>query len=314
MSKPEFVGDVVASGRKGPGPRSRHGLVYDTAARATILFGGIVWVGDGKVRSDTWIFRDGHWSPDRSPGPPARHRGAMVYDERRGATILFGGSPGGWRMLADMWTYEPGRWQRCKSWFRRGPSRRCGHAMAFDGAAGEVVLFGGISPWDRSLGDTWTWSEGSWQSVRGPGPPARRYAAFAFDPDLGGCVLHGGSVDDQGRKQFGDTWLFRDHTWTRLPKVFDTRPQDDHGLAYHRTARRLVMLGGLASGREVRVRTDGGWIPADCDPPPPRHQCSPLAWDEALGGLVMHGGETGHGGSQFDATCVLRVASRAGES
>jgi len=308
MSSPAFVWDVIAGGRKGPGPRSRHGLVYDRAVGATVLFGGIVWAGDGQMRGDTWVLRDGLWSRDRSSGPPARHRGAMVYDERRGVTLLFGGSPGGWNMLADTWTYEPGRWGRRRSWFARGPSPRCGHAMAFDGAAGEIVLFGGINPRDRSLGDTWTWSDGSWQSVRGPGPPARRYAAFAFDPDLGGCVLHGGSVDDQGREQFGDAWLFRDRAWTQLPATFDTSPLDDHGLAYHQAAGRLLMLGGLAGDPGVRIRTGDGWAPVACSPPPPRHQCSPLAWDDALGGLVMHGGETGHGGSPFDVTRVLRIA------
>jgi hypothetical protein len=35
----------------------------------------------------------------------------------------------------------------------------------------------------------------------------RRYAAFAYDPDLTGCVLHGGAADDTGRKIFGDAWL-----------------------------------------------------------------------------------------------------------
>jgi len=43
MSVTAFRWDVIASGRKGPGPRSRHGLAYDRAAEATVLFGGIVW-------------------------------------------------------------------------------------------------------------------------------------------------------------------------------------------------------------------------------------------------------------------------------
>jgi len=61
-------------------------------------------------------------------------------------------------------------------------------------------------------------------------------------------------------------------------------------------------------GIELLARAANGWLPADCNPPTPRHQCSPLTWDDSLGGLVMHGGETGHGGSQFHATRVLRFA------
>jgi hypothetical protein len=40
----------------------------------------------------------------------------------------------------------------------------------------------------------------------------------------------------------------------------------------------------------------------------PRHQCAPLAWDDGLDGLVLHGGETGHAGHQYDSTLVLRLA------
>ena len=181
--------------------------------------------------------------------------------------------------------------------------------MAFDAAAGEVVLFGGIErPQGGPLGDTWVGSGGAWRPVRGPGPPARRYAALAFDPDLGGCVLHGGAADDHGHVTFGDAWLFRDHAWTRLPEGFYTTPRDDHGLAYHATAGRLVMLGGLAGYAELLLRSPDGWEPADVDPHP-RHQWPLLAWDDRLGGLVMHGGEAGHGGPQFDVTRVLRLAS-----
>jgi len=45
-------------------------------------------------------------------------------------------------------------------------------------------------------------------------------------------------------------------------------------------------------------------------PDQPRLQCSPLAWNAELGGLVMHGGETGQGGYQSDVTCVLRIVDR----
>lgn len=51
------------------------------------------------------------------------------------------------------------------------------------------------------------------------------------------------------------------------------------------------------------------WGLAFCDPLHPRHQCSPLTWDDRLDGLILHGGEMHHAGPQFDHTAVLRLAS-----
>jgi hypothetical protein len=279
--------------------------------RATILFGGILWRGSGRLLSDTWELKDGVWSQvDVSPAPSARHRGAMVYDNRRGYSILFGGQ-GSWnRLLGDTWTYADGSWRRVPSGWWHRPAGRCGHSFAFDEKAGVAVLFGGIGFFGQSLGDTWILEDESWRRISGPGPKPRRYAAFAYDPHLKGCVLHGGAADDLGKKCFGDAWLFRDETWTRLADDFATDKRDDHGLAYHRGARMLIMLEGVAGERGVLGRTRDGWKSLEVNPLHPRHQCSPLVWDEPFDGLVLHGGEACHAGPQFDSTLVLRLVEQ----
>jgi hypothetical protein len=179
--------------------------------------------------------------------------------------------------------------------------------MAFHEAAGVTVLFGGVEQGQTSLGDTWLFDGTSWTEVKAGGPPARRYAALAYDPDLKACLLHGGSDDETGRRGFGDAWLFRDGSWTKLGPGFETEPRDDHGLAYHCKAKKLVLLDGLAGKRGVLVREDKGWRPAPVSPLHPRHQCSPLAWDDAVGAIVLHGGESRHGGQQFSETLALVV-------
>lgn len=234
----------------------------------------------------------------------------MIYDGRRGQCVLFGGQTRrrhSFPMLGDTWTFADRRWRQCRVGSGPRPSPRWGHALAFDDEAGAAVLFGGIDPFDQPLGDTGLFDGGSWHPVPRPAPPPRRYAAFAYDPDLQGCVLNEGSEDDKGLRGFGDTWLFRDRTWTRLGSGFDTDVHDDHGLAYHRAARRLVMFGGLGGAHDVRVRGAGGWRRVETPTVPPRHQCSPLTWDETLDGLVFHGGEVRHGGPQFDTTWVLQL-------
>lgn len=232
----------------------------------------------------------------------------MVFDSANGCTVLFGGQANGNAFLADTWLYEDQKWRKRWFWFWNRPSPRCGHSMAFDEALGKTVLFGGISPMDRPLGDTWTFDGSRWEKWKGNGPPARRYASFAYHPTLKGCVLHGGAVDDNGREKFGDTWLFRDGQWSRMSELFDTTERDDHGLGYHESAGMMVMLEGLSRPREVLGLGKNGWREIEVDPMHPRLQCSPLTYVPQFNGLVMHGGETGHGGDQFDQTFVLKLA------
>jgi hypothetical protein len=254
--------------------------------------------------------KDGHWSPvNVSRRPPARHRGTMAFDERRGISVLFGGLGVGNDLLGDTWIYARRRWHHRRAWWGESPEPRCGPALAYDGEARQVVLFGGVGGPDRPLGDTWTFDGSSWREVRGPHPPARRYAAFAYDPGLQGCVLQGGTVDDLSVHKFGDAWLFRGRAWERMSLGFETEGRDDHALAYHHSAKTLVLLEGLGFPRIVLTGLPGGWRPARCELLHPRHQCSPLAWDSGLDGLVLHGGEMHHRGFQFEDTRVLRLAT-----
>ena len=133
---------------------------------------------------------------------------------------------------------------------------------------------------------------------------------MAYDPDLKGCLLHGGSEDESGLRSFGDLWLFQNYAWRPMAKSFDTDARDDHGFGYHRGVNRMVMLEGVAGKRGILVRGPNGWQSVEANPLHPRHQCSPLAWDANLGGLLLHGGEAHHEGSQFDTTLLLRMPSR----
>jgi hypothetical protein len=304
---PTLGWETIAFGKYGPGVRSRHGLVYDRSAKAAVLFGGVVWTPEWSLHADTWELHGRKWSRIRTAeAPPARHRGAMVYLDNRGQTLLFGGQDQTNEFLGDTWTYSARRWQRVKPGTVTPPPR-CGHCMAYDEQAGVAVLFGGLDARMNSLGDTWVFDGTSWREVRASAPPARRYAALAYDFELKGCLLHGGSDDEAGQRSFGDAWLFRGNAWERMTKGFDTEPRDDHGLAYHRGTKRMVMLEGVSGKRGIRVRDAKGWQAVEVNPLHPRHQCSPLAWDVDLGGLLLHGGEEHHEGPQLDATLLLRM-------
>src|SRR4051794_22444817 len=72
--EPMLGWQVIVSGNAGPGPRSRHTLVYDRQVKVAVLFGGIIWSPES-LQSDTWELRGGNWMQVRTTAtPPARHR------------------------------------------------------------------------------------------------------------------------------------------------------------------------------------------------------------------------------------------------
>lgn len=181
--------------------------------------------------------------------------------------------------------------------------------MAFDEHREAVVMFGGIGTGDRSLDDTWTFDGTRWTKLKIPGPSKRRYAALGYHPELRGCVLHGGSEDDAGKRQFNDTWLLRDDKWTRLAPGFGRR--DDHTVGFHPVSQEFLMLDTLHAPERLGVLNvdEGEWDLQPAAEMPPPHQCSPWVWDETQNGLVMHGGERKHGGPNLAETRVLRYQS-----
>ena len=68
------------------------------------------------------------------------------------------------------------------------PSGRSGHAMAYDGARGYVVLFGGSDGSVRN--DTWVWDGTNWtRKSPANSPPSRLLHAMAYDAARGKVVL-----------------------------------------------------------------------------------------------------------------------------
>src|SRR5262249_54364760 len=99
-----FSWKILATVDQSPGLRSRHCLAYDHKAQAAVLYGGIVWGDQQPLRSDTWEFRERAWQPISAvESPPARHRGAMAFDQRHGLSVLFGGQGSRNVLLNDTW-------------------------------------------------------------------------------------------------------------------------------------------------------------------------------------------------------------------
>jgi hypothetical protein len=153
--------DVTPVGTK-PTARSFHAMAYDAARGKVVLFGG--W--DDSRKQDTWEWdgASGTWTDVTPAGekPSARSAPAMAYDAGRGKVALFAGYDGS-SYTQDTWEWDgaSGAWTDVTPAGEK-PSGRVSHAMAYDGARGNVVAFGGLGD-AFYLDDTWELDGGAFR-------------------------------------------------------------------------------------------------------------------------------------------------------
>jgi hypothetical protein len=224
-----------------------------------LLFGGTY----GSQRfDDTWLLTSTGWKAENpQTHPAARISAAAAFDSLHGQYVLFGGrvqeaapascSPGARPALlkteyfcADTWVFNGQNWIRKSP--AASPSAREGHAMAFDAARKQLVLFGGSSGiTSKPLNDTWLWNGTDWKrATPAHSPPARLWHSMAYDPVHKQVILFGG---DAGSEFLNDTWLWNGTDWRPAPPQ-TTRPslRTSAGLDYDPATRSMLLVSGSA--------------------------------------------------------------------
>ncbi len=182
--------------------------------------------------------------------PSARYGAAMTYDQQTDGFVVttsnllvFGGADSNGTPTNDTWLWNG-------HWISVGCTptipARCLHAMVYDPAVGNTVLFGGLDA-NGLLGDTWYWdlSYGEWQQANiGFAPSPRLGHAMAYDPVTGMVVLFGG-LDQTGLRD--DTWLWNGGSWTTLGKLPSPSPRQGHAMAWDPNFGGIVLFGGTDS-------------------------------------------------------------------
>ncbi|HKQ59817.1 MAG TPA: kelch repeat-containing protein [Candidatus Polarisedimenticolaceae bacterium] len=197
---------VLAEG--GPTRRDHHAMVYDSARKKLVLYGGgdADPTGRADYFGDTWEWDGKVWTQVATAGPGPRVHHAMAYDALRGRTVMTGGyGPKG----PDGKTWE---WDG-KAWEDKGSSDvafRTSPRLAFDGSRKKVVLFGGENR-SGMPADTYEWDGTRWTRIAEQGPPGRTVHALAYDEARKALVLFGGAGPDP----LADTWEFREGVWKR---------------------------------------------------------------------------------------------------
>ncbi|HXG57428.1 MAG TPA: kelch repeat-containing protein [Thermoanaerobaculia bacterium] len=193
--------------------------------------------------------------------PSGRTYTRMVYDPVTTHTILFGGATAldsGTRLsydLADTWIWNGDRWLQLFP--ATTPPGRSGHAMVYDAARSQIVMFGGKSG-KEYLNDTWVFRRGNWSKIETAAPPeGRTLAAAAYDAAAGRMVLFGGSsvsADGKTTTTHADTWEFDGAQWQRLAATGPTvlKPQ----IEFDAARGQLIMLGASDKGETVMYAFD----------------------------------------------------------
>jgi hypothetical protein len=229
------------------GPVAGQLLAYSAARQRLIAFG----TTDQYV-TETWEWDGSSWTQLADTGPKARFASAMTCDSDRDVVVLFGGNlvskpaasgPGNG---SDTWEWNGAEWTQRED---QGPEGRRGHAMAYDAARKQTVLFGGASvrpelgfPGIREFGDTWVWNGQSWRQAAGFGPSKRCLHSMAYDDALGQTVLFGG-VQPPSKVYFGDTWEWDGKRWAQFQDIGPSGRYDAK-IAYDSSRKCMVLFGG----------------------------------------------------------------------
>src|ERR1700678_1412513 len=99
--------------------------------------------------------------------PEGREGDSWGYDQAHRDVVLFGGAldEGCGPVVGDTWTWTALGWTQAHP--ATSPSPRRGAAEVYDGATGQLLLFGGSNA-DAAgyYADTWSWNGTTWNRLR----------------------------------------------------------------------------------------------------------------------------------------------------
>ncbi len=173
---------------------------------------------------------------------------------------------------------------------------RFGHVLVFDEARGQVLMFGGASATPDGtlhyLNDTWTFDGAQWRCIEPPTrPPARAFAAAAYDRDRGVTVLFGGTADAD-YTGMNDTWVFDGVTWTAVGQVGVSPPaRSEHAMAFDQKRGRTVLYGGRKRHKDTWEWDGERWIVVNSKNSPSTRLSPAMAFAPGVDKVMLVGGD-----------------------
>ena len=256
------------------------------------------------------------WERLTPPTMPGLICPGVAYDDATGTAVMLDGEAalggGQYHAVSQTWTFNGTTWTQMPSSSNGTMSQRYWPTLAYDGAHGKVLAFGGM--WETPLytndacyefsdassgllNDTWTWDGSTWiQASPATSPPGRYNAAMVYDAAIGKIVMFGGNttfpptcaVCEDSVAELNDTWEWDGTNWTQVFPA--TSPfkvwNPGHIMGYDPSTGTVVMYDGPLpenSGKTwIFDGTNWTGITAANEPA----MSGAMAYDPALGGLV----------------------------
>ncbi|MHB8290075.1 MAG: sialidase family protein [Acidimicrobiales bacterium] len=294
-------------------------MVYDSATRVVVLFGGSPQ--PRPVPEQTWTWNGATWTeqhPAISPPPPLFNP-AIAYDAATKTVVLFYAGallqPPWRRALPETWSWNGTTWTEQHP-AQSPPSRRSA-SMAYDAATRQVVLFGGIDLCEvhqrRGCGanhpSTWTWNGDTWtQQHPTQSPPSRIDAQMAYDAAAHQVVLFGGFRVGGSLGELDDTWTWNGANWTQQHPAQSPPSLGGASMAYDAATRQVVLFGGgngspFRSLNETWTWNGATWTEHHPAQSPPGTPLASMAYDAATQSILLFGGL----GRSLSETWTLRL-------
>jgi hypothetical protein len=219
----------------------------------------------------------------------------MAYDGATQTVVLFGGTACDGTFcstLGDTWSWNGTAWREQHP--ATSPPPRSQGNLAYDGATGQLVLFGGLTT-GRALNDTWTWDGTTWTEQHPQSAPsARMEANMAYDDAMRGIVLFAG----QNGTFFTDTWEWAGGNWIQIatPPAASNPTSDAYSsMAYQASTQRVVFVDSANDPTRSHTWTFDGraWAGRNPATNPGWRVFDSLARDDRAGTVVMFGGNNG---------------------
>lgn len=280
-----------------PSPRFTRTMTYDETRNQTVL------LGSNSGTNETWLWDGGNWIESFPVStPPARFDAAMVFDQAHGEVVLFGGQLlSSNERLSDTWVWDGSNW--AQRFPVTSPAPRSGHAMAYDAARRQVVLFGGVSTGGFStFNETWVWDGSNWiRKFPSTSPPARSLTAMIYDTKRDQILLFGGFPDvfSGAIGAIDDTWIWDGLTWTQKSLARSPSARYYHVLVYDVSTNQSVLFGGVHDMggdplppilNDTWIWDGSNWIQMSPATSPPVRDAAGASYDSVRAQIVLFGG------------------------
>ncbi len=298
--------------------------MWDPDDRELLVYGGAN-TASSTALGDLWAYRPatGSWTQlvPINTAPSGRFGAAGVWDPIGKRLLIFGGQGAGSdaTFRGDVQAYSPtsNTWTSLAPGGASGnPAARSRASLVWDSGANRLLLFGGETV-DAPLtlvSDLWSFTPsaagGSWALLdggnRAASPPARHWAAAAWDPSAGALWLFGGK--NAASSTFSDTW-----EWTAANGWrFNEARQQPSGrgaaaFAWDATHTHFLVgpglgLNGNAADTWAYEPSTGSWVAQGFTTAttPALRQMTSMAWDAADGQGLLFGGRVAGTGAAND--------------